>query len=112
MKQKFVGLALWALAIAVGITVVTPMRAQSQNPAPSQQQEQQAQTQQKSGTFVGEIVKTSNGQFALLTDKDHGRGFFLDNQEKAKQFEGKAVKVTGVLDASTSTIHVTDIVPA
>ncbi len=109
MKQKFIGPALWALALAVGISVVTPMWAQSQNQAPSQQQ---AQTQQKSGTFVGEIVKTSSGQFALLTDKDHGRGFFLDDQEKAKQFEGKAVKVTGVLDASTSTIHVTDIVAA
>jgi hypothetical protein len=51
-------------------------------------------------------------QYAFLTDKGAGKGYFLDNQEKAKQFEGKAVKVVGVLEASTGTIHVTDILPA
>jgi hypothetical protein len=48
----------------------------------------------------------------LLVDKQKGSGFYLDNQDKAKPFEGRNVKVIGVLDASSSTIHVTDIVPA
>jgi hypothetical protein len=33
----------------------------------------------------------------------------LDDQEKAKQFEGKNVKVTGVLEAARSLIHVSNI---
>jgi hypothetical protein len=37
------------------------------------------------------------------------RGHFLDDQNKAKQFAGKNVKVTGTLDATNNTIHVTDI---
>lgn len=102
--------AIWALALCAGISVFAPtVRAQSQNQGPDQQQ---AQSEQKNGTFLGQIIKTENGQYALLTDKEQNKGFFLDNQEKAKQFEGKMVKVTGVLEASTGTIHVTDIQPA
>ena len=35
----------------------------------------------------------------------------LDDQDKAKQFEGKQVKVNGSLDKASSTIHITDIQP-
>ena len=45
-------------------------------------------------------------------DQQQGKGFYLDDQDKAKQFEGKNVKVIGVLEASTNTIHVTEIVAA
>jgi len=33
----------------------------------------------------------------------------LDDQDKAKQFEGKSVKVTGTLEAARSLIHVSNI---
>jgi hypothetical protein len=33
----------------------------------------------------------------------------LDDQEKAKQFEGKQVKVVGKLDLDTNLIHVENI---
>jgi hypothetical protein len=36
----------------------------------------------------------------------------LDDQEKAKNFEGKNVKVTGILDVATNIVHVTGIEPA
>ncbi|MGH9440066.1 MAG: DUF5818 domain-containing protein [Terriglobia bacterium] len=36
----------------------------------------------------------------------------LDDQAKAKQFNGQDVKVQGVLDASSNTIKVADIQPA
>jgi Protein of unknown function (DUF5818) len=36
----------------------------------------------------------------------------LDDETKAKQFEGKQVNVTGTVDKSTSMIRVTDIQPA
>ena len=98
---------LWASA-ALGVVLAFPqltpaLNAQAQSQAPS------AQDQQKSQTFVGKIIKAKNGQYALLTDEQTGKGAFLDDQEKAKQFEGKNVKVTGTLEASRALIHVTDI---
>ena len=35
-----------------------------------------------------------------------------DDQDKAKQFEGKDVKVEGTLDVATNTIRVSNILPA
>lgn len=91
-----------ALGLALGITQVSPvLLAQSQS-----------QDQQKPRTFVGKVVKARNGQYALLTDEQAGKGVYLDDQEKAKAFEGKNVKVTGVLDIATNIVHVTDIQPA
>jgi hypothetical protein len=102
---------LWAPAIALGIALsspqITPMlqaQAQAQGQEPSA-----PQSQQKSQVFAGKIIKAKNGQYALLTDEQAGKGAFLDDQDKAKQFEGKNVKVTGVLEASRGLIHVTDI---
>lgn len=91
-----------ALGLALGITQVSPVLvAQSRS-----------QDQQKPQTFVGKVVKARNGQYALLTDEQAGKGVYLDDQEKAKTFEGKNVKVTGVLDVATNIVHVTDIQPA
>jgi hypothetical protein len=36
----------------------------------------------------------------------------LDDQETAKSFEGKNVKVTGVLEVARNLVHVTDIEPS
>jgi hypothetical protein len=97
-----------ALGIVLAFPQLTPiLQAQSQSQAPSAQQDQQ-----KTQTFVGKIIKAKNGQYALLTDEQAGKGAFLDDQEKAKPFEGKSVKVTGVLEASRALIHVTNIEPA
>ena len=65
------------------------------------------QTAQTS-SFAGTVVKAS-GKFVLKTSDTN---YQLDDQEKAKQFVGQQVKVSGSLDASTSTIHVADITPA
>jgi hypothetical protein len=80
------------------------MQARTQSQAPN--------AQQKSQTFLGKIVKATNGQYALLMDEQAGKGVYLDNQEKAKEFEGKTVKVTGVLEAAKNLVHVTNIGPA
>jgi hypothetical protein len=100
---------LWAASLALGLVLAVPQRtpalqAQSQSPAPSAQQDQQ-----KSQTFVGKIIKAKNGQYALLTDEQAGKGAFLDDQDKAKEFEGKNVKVTGVLESAKALIHVSNI---
>ena len=70
-----------------------------------------SQTSSASATgssFVGNIVK-AGGKYVL---KANGMSYQLDDQDKAKQFNGQSVKVNGDLDKSTSTIHVTDISPA
>jgi hypothetical protein len=105
MKLK----TLWAQPFALGIVLalgqLTPtLQAQSQSQAPSAQQDQQ-----KSQVFVGKIIKIKDGRFALVTDEQAGKGAYLDDQQKAAQFEGKNVKVTGTLEASRAMIHVTNI---
>ena len=115
MKRNAFSAGLLALLLAVAFCSLTPrLHAQSQSPYASSQQPrgQEQPEQQKGETFVGQIVKAKNGQYALLTDKDSGKGFYLDNQQKAGQFFGQNVKVTGTLDVATNTIHVADIQPA
>ena len=110
MRQRILWLGLLLVAAMAGLLTFTPaVRAQSQSQPPTSQQEP---SQQKSRMFVGEVVKARNGQYALLTDKQKGTGFYLDDQDKAKQFENKDVKVEGTLDVATNTIHVSNIMPA
>jgi hypothetical protein len=108
MKRNHFWSASLALGLALGFAQITPtVRAQSQSQPPNT-----AQEQQKSQTFVGKIIKARNGQYALLTDEQAGKGVFLDDQDKAKTFEGKTVKVTGVLEVAKNVVHVTNIEPA
>jgi hypothetical protein len=109
-KKGTLWLGLPALVLAVGLSPFIPtVRAQTQDKPPSAQQPDQ---QQKSNSFVGQIVKAKNGQYALLIDKQTGSGFYLDDQAKAQKFEGQNVKVTGTLDAANHLIRVSDIQPA
>ena len=103
------GKNLWIASMALGFALSSPqmtplLRAQTPGQEPGAQQ-----NEQKSQTFVGKIVKAKNGQYALLTDEQAGKGAFLDDQEKAKPFEGKTVKVVGTLESAKALIHVTDI---
>jgi hypothetical protein len=90
-----------------------PQTAPAGQSAPAGQQSQSAPAgqsdQQKAQVFVGKVVKTNDGRYGLLTDEQTGKGVFLDDQEKAKGFEGKNVKVTGVLEAAKNILHVSDI---
>lgn len=61
------------------------------------------------GSFTGTVVK-SGSKYVLKSDT--GSTYEIDDQDKAKQFEGKQVKVSGTLDKTTSMLHVTDIMPA
>ncbi len=89
-------------------------KAQSQSQPPAAQQQpdqQQSQQDQSSKTYVGQVIQAKNGKFALLTDKTAGRGYFLDDQDKAKKFNGQNVKVTGTVDTQTKTLHIAQIEP-
>ena len=104
MKRYPLPAALLAPVLALGALQFTPgLQAQSQSPPNAQQD------QQKTQTFLGKVVKTKSGQYALLTDEQAGKGVYLDDSDKAKAFEGKNVKVTGVLEVAKNLVHVSDI---
>lgn len=80
----------------------------AQSPAFVRSAYSQAQAQQQPvQKFQGTIVKSKDKY--ILQDKTSGATYQLDNQDKAKEFAGKDVKVTGTLDPSTNTIQVSDI---
>jgi uncharacterized protein YdeI (BOF family) len=62
---------------------------------------------EKAMTFVGRIA-LADGKY-VLKDGAGKATYHLDDQEKAKQFDGQNVKVTGTLDESNNTIHVVEI---
>lgn len=110
-RSNHAGEAL-ALILAAGLCTFTPgLAAQSSGSAQQPGQQQQAQ-QENNKTFTGKIEKLPSGQFALVTGQTaEGKlsGHFLDDQENAKKYEGKQVKVTGTFDTASNTIHVTNI---
>lgn len=61
-------------------------------------------------SFEGKITK-SGGQF-VLQDNATSTSYKLDDQDKAKQYEGQNVKVMATMDASSNTLHVVDITPS
>ena len=64
----------------------------------------QQESQPKSKTFSGTILKS--GDHFVLSDTANKISYVLDDAEKASQFVGKKVKVTGTVDVASNTIHV------
>lgn len=83
-------------------TVAPTMIAATSPPAAMQQQ-----TEQKTKTLSGTVVK--NGDHFILSDRASKLSYILDDTQKASQFEGKKVKVTGTVDVASNTIHVMTI---
>jgi hypothetical protein len=126
MKNRKIGSWIFTLVLAAGLVSFSQaFGAQSQRQNPNQQQQPNAQQQQPGAqeqqpnaqqpaqsqpqTYTGKIVKTKTGKYALLTDPQHGKGFFLDNQNEAQKFDQKDVKITATLDPNTMVLHVIDI---
>ena len=91
------------VAGALLIFSMTP-KPSTASPRPSLLQQQ---AQEKSKIFSGTIIK--NGDKFLLSDAANKLSFVLDDSEKASQFEGKRVKVTGTVDTASNVIHVETI---
>jgi uncharacterized protein YdeI (BOF family) len=95
--------SILSVAGALLIFSITPKHSTaSMRPSSLQQQ-----TQEKSKIFSGTIIK--NGDKFLLSDAANKLSFVLDDSEKASQFEGKRVKVTGTVDTASNIIHVETI---
>jgi hypothetical protein len=94
-----------------------PMATEKATPAPDQQQQApdstaatptqasgaQAQPDSATQTFTGTIVRVGDKYVLKTTDN---MTYQLDDPDKAKDFEGKQVKVTGGLDTKAKLIHI------
>jgi hypothetical protein len=78
------------------------------NPAatPTQASGTQAQSDAAPQTFIGTVVKIGDNYVLRTTDNMTYR---LDDPDKAKEYEGKQVKVTGSLEAKTKLIHIQNV---
>ena len=91
---------------------------QSQSPStpadqPSATQQQPTDATSRQGTprsFEGTIAKS--GDKLVLQESATQTAYQLDDQDKAKDFEGKTVKVMATVDSKTNTLHVVDITPS
>ena len=67
-------------------------------------------TQQRSAkSFEGKI--TRSGDKLVLQENASQTAYQLDDQDKAKPYEGKNVKVMATVDATNNTLHVVAITP-
>jgi len=85
-----------------------PDQADQQQPSrPGGTQAQPAQQPEPSAqTFTGTIVK-SGSKYVLKVSESSS--YQLDDQQKAKAYEGKQVKIAGSLDVKTNILHVASI---
>jgi hypothetical protein len=105
------------LAVVAAMCLLQPTLGNAQQDRPSAQQQQPdnqnppAAMNQPSDpqTFSGKVAK-AGGKF-VLRDTASNTMYLLDDEGKAKPFEGQEVKVSGTLDAQTKTIHVSSITP-
>ena len=66
----------------------------------------------RSNLYTAYTFAVKDGDKLVLTDADGKTTYQIDDQQKAKAFLNKSVKVTGILDASTGIIRVSAIEPA
>ena len=66
----------------------------------------QAQQQPSTQSFTGTIVK-DGGKFLLKVSETSA--YQIDDQQKARLYEGKQVKIAGSLDPKNNMLHITSI---
>ena len=86
----------------------SPAQPAESQPEGSQSQGQAQQAQPAAQSFTGTISKEGDSYVLKVSDTT---SYKLDDQDKAKEYEGKRVAVFGVLDANTNLIRVQKIEP-
>jgi len=83
-----------------------PERADQQQQASPQPGSAPAQAEPATQSFTGTIVKDGSRYVLKVSDSTT---YQIDDQERAKTFEGKQVKVSGSLDSRLNVLHITSI---
>ena len=114
MKRILSGVAMAILGLAVGSwaqqTSSTNPTAPGQEGAPPQQETDAATSQQSARSFEGKI--SISGEQCVLLDRAAQTSYRLDDQQKARKYAGKEVKVMATMDPVSNILHVIDITPA
>jgi hypothetical protein len=97
---------LASLTVTLGMCAL-PVHSYAQDSQPMTQTQDAGQ--QAVQSFSGTIVK--DGDNYVLRDEASNKTYKLDDQEKAKENEGKTVKVNGTLDSTSETIQVSNFEP-
>lgn len=105
-------LTMASLIFVCAIGVSTVARATNAHPVLAVSQDQPAQpaepkAQAKSQTFLGTIMKSGN-EF-VFSDDATKLSYQLDDQQTASKFDGKKVRVVGMLDSTNKLIRVQSI---
>ena len=107
MRNTFV--PMFIAGAILGIALARPACA-LQSDLPSQSQQPRDTNDQKAARrFNGRVEKS--GHKLVLQETSSNAVYQLDDQDKAKQFAGKTVKVTGTLDSASGMIRVSAIEP-
>ena len=107
--KRLLSIALLLGLSGFGINLVAQDQSGSAQDQPPQSQQPQADSpsQQSARAFEGKITKSGNK--LVLQEASTQTQYQLDDQEKAKQFNGKRVKVLATMDSATNTLHIVDI---
>ena len=105
MKHAFKTAVLLPLALTSSM-LIAQQRPQRQPPREQPPAEGQAQQDQQQ-TITGKIARSDDGKYVLVDSAN--MMYQLDDQRSAKKFAGKNVTVSGTVDASRNSIHVTEI---
>lgn len=119
LYTSFVLVVLLGLALNLTAQQTPKSRASSSAQTPSQDQTlpsaQEAQrptdrqNQQTARSFEGKITKS--GGKLVLQELATETNYQLDDQLKAKRYEGRVVKVMATMNPSSNTLHVVSISP-
>jgi|SRR5271163_4531348 len=108
MKRILLSVATLSLACGAVALADSP---KAKEPSVSSPQilamQNQSPAQPEIKIFTGTITK--NGDQFVLSEETTKSAYRLDDQASASKFDGKKVKVTGVLDAANNTIRVQTI---
>ena len=109
MKRFLTMAAILGLS-SLALNVMAQQAQSTQDQTGATQRQEQAADTQSARAFQGKIKKS--GDKLVLQDSATSQAYVLDDQDKAKQFEGKKVKVIATMDPNTSMLHVVDITSA
>lgn len=106
---------LLALALLLAVTTggaIAQNRSGSTSLDPQAHSKQPADTenQQSARAFHGRIIRV--GHKFVLREASSQTSYQLDDQDKARRFDGRNVEVVATLDPGSNSLHVVDITPA